>query len=210
LLSCRGRGRNLTLFGFRQANGHVQGGWQISQGGGSCTLGVPAVRISNGTNVWLTASHCSDTFNQLDYGTRSQPGLPYGIGSEIVDNTNTCGSSCREADVSLYSASVPIDLGTIARLTTSSNCENCSAGTEVNHNDSTIPILSTRSWNVEDEVLHKVGRTTGWTYGDVEETCFDIYPWYVPFTFTINCTDIVDYSSGKPPFSDPPVMRVLP
>jgi len=58
------------------------------------------------------------------------------------------------------------------------------------------------SYIIDNEHLDKVGRTTGWTYGAVEDTCTD----YEIDGWTRECSDRVDYStsggdSGAPVFS---------
>ena len=52
--------------------------------------------------------------------------------------------------------------------------------------------IGRRNWNTGNEILQKIGRTTGWTYGAVEDTCED----YLINGIVRRCSDRVDYSSG--------------
>lgn len=178
------------------SNGTLQAGYQVGVAGGlSCTLGFTAIRKSTLENVWVTASHCSATPRSLDYGSAGQPYSSPSVGSEIADPPSwgcKLGSQCRNSDASMYSATRTIDLGRIARTTTSSGCEDCEAGLAVDHSSPTIVISGRREVSIENEILHKIGKKTGWTYGAVEDTCGDYYTsgWWKL------CSDRVDYSSG--------------
>jgi hypothetical protein len=66
-------------------------------------------------------------------------------------------------------------------------------------------LLITERFNhtFENETLHKIGRSTGWTYGGVESTCDDHMS---DAGVVVKCTDRVDYSrasgdSGAPVFT---------
>lgn len=184
------------------AMGNIKGGWQISPG---CTLGFAARRYSDWAAVWVTNSHCTAVVHAYDGGAFTQNGTI--IGYEIVDPpTYTCGvfisDPCRHSDAALISASVPIDLGTVTRTTASSGCESCSMPITVDHTNPTLQITS--RWNsvIENERLDKIGQTTGWTYGNVEDKCAD----YEVNGWVKQCADRVDYArgggdSGSPVFS---------
>lgn len=187
-----------------QPQGLIQGGWRINGGGGGCTLGFPAKRASNGAEVWVTASHCTLYDHQYDGGAFYQPSRL--IGYEILDPPpHTCGifpDLCRNSDAALISASAQIHLGKIARTTQSSGCDQCSAPLTINLNNPTFTIREASGYLFEDQTVHKVGQTTGWTYGAVEDVCAD----YEVDGWVRQCSDRVDFSvqpgdSGSPVFS---------
>ncbi|HJR17095.1 MAG TPA: hypothetical protein VJ808_09600, partial [Gemmatimonadales bacterium] len=94
----------------------IEGGWQIRNPAGfGCTLGFPAIRVSNGTNVFVTNSHCTTTSHGFDGDSIMQPsGAPSGgkVGSEILDPAAwACGIySCRNSDAALILATRPLQL----------------------------------------------------------------------------------------------------
>ena len=119
------------------------------------------------------------------------------IGRETIDPTPWACSPqglCRNADAALASAAIPIQLGTIARPAQSSGCEACAVPTDIDANNPTLIITS--RWNsvVENETLHKIGFTTGWTYGVVEDKCTNRT---LGDGITRLCADRVDYSTNE-------------
>jgi len=190
----------------QQPQGKVQGSWQFAAigSGTGCTLGFPALRRSDESEVFVVNSHCTYEEYDPDGGWGAQPAVPDTIGYELSDPAgSSCGGDiCVDADAALFLATVAIDLGKIARTTTSSSCDYCDAGTEVDATYPTITMTSRWEHTIENETLHKIGLQTGWTYGNVEDTCHDNE---VEGT-VIECTDRVDFSakpgdSGSPVFS---------
>jgi hypothetical protein len=183
----------LTLQGD-EPDGEIQSGWQTRVAGvGSCSLGITALDPSNNySEVFVTNSHCTTTVPGPDGSTVYQATLAgTAVGVEIDDPTSTCGSGCRQADAALVRADVPMKFETVARTTTRSNCDQCNAGLVVDTANPSIPVTGEKSHNIENEELHKVGRSTGWTYGNVEDTCND----YNVAGFTQECSDRVDFSA---------------
>jgi hypothetical protein len=173
--------------------GNIQGGWQIDPWN-TCTLGFAARRTGDGSPVFVTNSHCT-------YETGNDGGPVYQsidhIGNEILDPPAfSCleyfGAPCRHSDAALFSALVPMDLGMIARTTDSTNCDECHATLIINDANPTLLITGESGHIIENEYLHKIGQTTGWTYGPVEDTCTDFYG---NNDLWILCSDRVDYSS---------------
>lgn len=184
--------------------GNIQGGWEIGLTipFGVCTLGFPARRTIDGSPVFVTNSHCTTVQHGFDGDASFQAGIH--IGNEILDpNGEPClFETCRNADAALFSPTVPIQLGSIVRTTASSGCEACVAPLTVDHTNPTFQIVGQSGVIIENVTLHKVGRTTGWTYGGVEDTCSD----YSIDGWIRLCSDRVDYStdhgdSGAPVFS---------
>ena len=195
----------------------LRAGYQITaNGGGTCTLGFTA--IARGEPVFVSNSHCSRDAWSLDHGSWGQPYTSPPVGVEIRDpGRRLClefnpavplpfslppfiPHPCRDADAALirvHAAAPDIALGQIARTTDRSNCEDCSMPLDIDEDNSTIEITSFQGFNVLWETLHKIGRTTGWTYGYVVQTCVDWFSGTFPFDWAvINCNDVIDYSRG--------------
>lgn len=208
------RGSSTLTLRNQQPNGRIQGGWEIGRSNAGCTLGFAALRRSDHLPVFITASHCTSVRTSYDGSVFTQPLYGHQVGSEILDPPSyPCSypvSPCRNSDAAMIQAHVPIDLGLIARTTQASpiGCEHCAEPLTI---DPTQPVfvIGARNDNVfENETLNKVGRTTGWTRGNVEDTCDDYKsglagandPWIK------QCSDRVDFSidggdSGSPVFS---------
>lgn len=152
----------------------VQAGLQIHWDQYVCTIGFNAV--SGTTASFITNSHCSGQQGgvqntQYDQSTRGTPGSF--IGTEVADPTyfrnGACpkGKKCRYSDSAraAYAAGVSSALGTIARTTGANNNSLEIAGTF------TITAENTSSTFTVGSVVNKVGRTTGWTQGQITNTC---------------------------------------
>ena len=165
-----------------------------------CTLGFNVVK--NGANSFITNSHCTNhqggTTPGTDYyqPTRGLVVNPANfIGVEVEDpeyEVVNCTieemlpGQCRYSDASraAYAAGVPFQLGRIARTTTRYQ-DTPATPDPVTGDPVRVPVLDVDPLNpfftinkeqkrsiVGDEV-NKVGRTTGWTYGPVIETCIN-------------------------------------
>ena len=181
----------------------IEGGWHISYSTGGCTLGFPAIRNSNGTNVFVTNSHCTASVHAFDGDTIRQPSGSGVVGVEILDPPVwSCGILiCRNSDAALILASRPLSFGRIARTTERTGFDVTGGALTINHANPTFTISSRGSYVYENEVLDKVGRTTGWTYGAVEDTCTD----HSSSAWIKLCSDRVDLAiqdgdSGSPVF----------
>ena len=181
----------------------LRAGYQVtSKGGSTCTLGYTALRAPAAQQVFVSNSHCSKAEFSLDSGYWGQPAAPYTVAQEIRDpKARWCywltlpirvfdipipfpapfpipiiPHKCRDSDSALMridTTIATIALGEIARTTKKSNCDNCAMPLDIDANNPTIKITSSRQYNVANESLDKIGRTTGWTYGVVEHTCID-------------------------------------
>jgi hypothetical protein len=189
----------------------VESGWRITLPDGECTVGPTGIRGTDGDSVFLTNSHCTSDKWGFDGDTVRQPHINATvIGWEILDpeseSCNFGASECRDSDAALFTASTPIRFGKIVRTADSSNCESCQASREVDASTSSLTITSTLSYVVSDEIIHKIGKKSGWTYGAVEQTCVDFTIPGWPFDDETKCSDRVDYNSeggdsGAPVFS---------
>lgn len=198
--------------------------WTGSSGGsGTCTIGFTA--LVSGVSRFVTASHCSQIKYNTDSATIHQgPWITAPIiGKEISDPTGAAcysapwfGTTCRASDAALFayvSGAPPAHIGLIAKTTYRSG-PGRSASTGSKALDPwgpyfVVDALDNNSW-VVGTVVDKVGTTTGWTYGPVENTCYD---WFGDGNWPNNrgtsCTYLVDAKldggdSGGPVFYQHP------
>lgn len=182
--------------------GAIEGGWEIGSTSAICTLGFSAIR-SDGSQVFVTNSHCTTTSPGFDGGAIRQPANGSIVGSEVLDPAGwSCGGSwCRHSDASLISATQPVQFGKIARTTERTGADISGAALTIDHANPTFTISARYPDVFENEPLDKVGRTTGWSYGAVEDTCTD----YEIDGWVRQCSDRVDFAvqggdSGSPVF----------
>jgi len=162
----------LALATLRDRSPDVKGGLQIRFSQYLCSLGFIAETASGAG--FVTASHCSDRQGAVDGTTYYQPlnqDPNDWIGTEIADpdyvrNGAGCpkGKKCRRSDAnfSLTSGARELTLGAIART----------------ERPGSLTIATGLPFNITAEgtagagmTVHKVGRTTGWTSGNVSNTC---------------------------------------
>jgi hypothetical protein len=186
---------------------NIQGSWRITNSGNGCSLGFSARRVSDGSPVFVTNSHCTQAPHSPDNSQFFQAGNY--IGTEIVDPVaqgcwwfNVWQTQCRHADAALASAAIPIQLGVIARTVERLDCEDCHASITVDPANPTLQITGHNGFIIEGEYLDKIGQTSGWTTGKVEDRCGDA----MDGGWVKLCSDRVDMSikdgdSGAPVFS---------
>ncbi|WP_337171503.1 hypothetical protein [Gemmatimonas aurantiaca] len=166
----------------------ITGGYEIGPSG--CTTTIGARRGSE--ELILTNSHCSANAWSLDGGSirQNNSGSAPFFGAEVTDpSTYACGTlfvprRCRHADVAAYSATgvdlFPTDTlgwapGLIARTTFGvAGLMQTAGSTEVDSLDPHWTVIAEVNFPLWNEALHKVGVTTGWTFGSVYETCKDV------------------------------------
>ena len=151
------------------------GGLQVRFDGFLCTYGFNA-NLVDGTRGFVVNSHCTtkeSTVNgTLYYQPLNQTPGEF-IGTEILDppffqRTNGCpkGKLCRYSDAAYVelAAGAQATLGALARTTGPNNGSLDIAGS--------FSVVSEATGNATvGEVLNKVGRTTGWTQGNVTNSC---------------------------------------
>lgn len=147
--------------------------------GGACTLGI--VAEWGGSSVVLGNSHCSKRFFELDDGIGEQSvGLPFG--QEVFDNNGwACGwfnmRRCRHADVSAWATTGQewTQAGRIAR--TVNRVAGLGDGMGSLTIDATNPALLVSGdipYPLYGSFVDKIGRVSGWTFGQVFDTCDDV------------------------------------
>ena len=160
-----------------------------------CTIGFTTLSsvwtLEGRTKGFVSASHCTrvphgpdqingDWKQPHDYFTDFKGGL---VGEELWDpEAESCDKGvCRHADAALMEVdedSAGIALGKIARTREAQeHCDltvpvgGCILG--INSRNPTFTIIFERPHPWVGRSIHKVGRTTGWTHGTVQETCVD-------------------------------------
>ena len=156
------------------------GGVQIHFGNFLCSMGFNAV--DGGQASFVTASHCTNTQGGVEGTVYYQPlqsvdGVS--IGTEMEDpvykrNITGCprGKKCRHSDASraAYNPGINSALGQIAKTdATSPNKYSL-----VLNGSITLSGGDPRDHFTIGETINKVGRTTGWTQGQVTMTCVTV------------------------------------
>lgn len=199
------------LVGLRDKVRPAAGGTQIVFSNFICTLGFNAYRAS--VFGFVVNSHCTDVRGQVD-GTRyyqSVPSSQTAIGTEIAEPPLTAGAGCpagrrcRMSDTAFakYDKTSLGGLGKIARP--------LAGGTEtgsltLKNAAARFAITGRTGSPLEGDVVHKVGRTTGWTYGPVVATCQDLNN---SGDITLFCQSVAR-AGGGPGDSGSPVFYSLP
>jgi hypothetical protein len=153
----------------------TQAGIQIHFGQYLCTMGFN-VDHSAGRS-FITNSHCTNTQGRTEGTQYYQPTstiAPGVIATEAADPTyfrgGACprGKKCRYSDASraLYASNVASNRGDILKTTGANNGSLTVGGVfTVTSQDNTTSNFALGT------VVNKVGRTTGWTQGEVTRTC---------------------------------------
>lgn len=154
----------------------TRGGIQIHFGNYLCTMGFNADHA--GARSFITNSHCTNRQGGTEGTTYYQPTSSVDgtvIATEADDPTYgslpgcSSGKKCRYSDASraLYSSGVSSERGIIAKTSGANNrsLEVTGAFTVTGQNNTSTNFSGT---------VNKVGRTTGWTQGNVSNTCVTV------------------------------------
>ena len=175
-----------------------RGGMQIQSAVGSCTLGFNTWPLGAFYRWFVTASHCTKIRSVVD-GTQFYQPTTFSstnlIGTEIADppffTYFPCpsGRKCRFSDVARvrYVTGPGVDLGGIARTTGIGS-------TTINATNPVFNITAEKSAPTLFSVVHKIGRTTGWTKGLVVNTCTAVN--VASTNITLFCQDLASAGSG--------------
>jgi hypothetical protein len=140
-----------------------------------CSIGFNA---SDGQGSFITASHCTEKQGGVEGTQYFQPLASVAgsfIGTEVADpeyfRGGACptGRRCRFSDASraAYAEGVSFELGAIARTTGPNNGSLTIDGSFEIKKEASSPNF------VVGDLANKVGRTTGWTQGDIVASCVD-------------------------------------
>ncbi len=169
----------------------LEGGRAIGVGGvGGCTLGFTAFNLY-GDEGFVTNSHCSTTFAGYDTTNYTQ-GDTTVIGVEDVDfsfrSFTGCpsGFTCRRADANFvsYSGTDAFEVRHIARTT------GWLGSLTIDAADPRFRIVATGTI-VSGSWADKVGATTGWTYGFLDDTCINMRHTMMTMTQLLLCQNTV-------------------
>lgn len=175
---------------------------------GICTLGFNAYRGK--VFGFVINAHCTGTRGEID-GIQYYQSLPPDgiIGTEIVDPVFSTGSpcpvgrKCRFSDTAFAKYSKP-QFGSLGRIARPTSGASDFGSLTVNPPAARFTIIGKVGSPLLGSIVHKVGRTTGWTYGTVIATCADI---------NVSSSDVTDFcqsvvrggggpgDSGSPVFS---------
>lgn len=183
-------GVSIDKFGcFRPVPGGVAFGWYTQTAARWCTIGFNA--IYNSRPVFVTNSHCTQTWGTLDYAHYTQPyqqGDQYVVGREVADPVygDACGSfwsyKCRNSDAAVIEYNrcgvsafpcVAHELGYIARTT---GLQRRAPGSRTI--STSMPRFRIVGKFIYDyprsgHFVDKMGAATGWTFGAITRTCTD-------------------------------------
>lgn len=161
----------------------LKGGLQIAFDNNLCTLGFVANR--SGVRGFMTNAHCSSNMFSVAPTYYYQPSRTSGnyIGYETVDPALSGGTRYSDAAFVRITSGVSSSLGRIARTSgwafqTGSGSLTINGELEIDSEDCTV---------TTGDLIDKIGRTTGWTYGEVESTCQSINMG----SYTLLCQDEV-------------------
>jgi hypothetical protein len=153
----------------------TRGGLQIHFGQYLCTMGFNVDRSEE--RSFITNSHCTNKQGGTEGTQYYQPTSSVDgtvIGTEVDDPTYFRGGACPRGRIcrysdsarALYSSSVSSTRGAIAKTSGPNNgsLEVTGAFTVTSQNNSTTKFTI-------GTTVNKVGRTTGWTQGNVTRTC---------------------------------------
>ena len=164
----------------------VHGGLQISTTGSACTLGFKAKK-TGALRYVVTNAHCTSTFGAVDGTQIGQPLLQsnYYVATEITDPSFTSGSGCPSGYTCRYSDASLAKCDTIVACSNYTIARTTFEYTGSDWTQSGSFQLTTDPWFVVGELssgsllqgtaLSKVGVTSGWTGGTVQQTCVDSY-----------------------------------
>jgi hypothetical protein len=146
----------------------LQAGLQINFSGYLCTLGFNATRA--GVPGFVTCSHCTDRQGGVESTTYYQPSTSSSnlIGTEIADPTYFRGGVCPRGSKCRYSDSA---FASLASGVTSTYAIEQTTGLGSITIAGSYSITGEVAAPLAGETLNKVGRTTGWSQGNVTATC---------------------------------------
>jgi hypothetical protein len=162
----------LTL---RESFNPTEGGIQIHFGRFLCTLGFNVTHLESGSRSFITNSHCTNTQGGTEGTLYYQPtssAQPASIAVEVDDpqyfKGGVCpkGKKCRYSDAARanYDGSRP-STAEIARTTGPNNNSLTVDGSF------SVVGQGEAGFNDAGTIVNKIGRTTGWTQGQITRTC---------------------------------------
>lgn len=171
--------RGHTLRNFRRP---LEGGLQVQFAGqGVCTLGVLARRGFPLRTVLITASHCSPSTMHPDNGAIYQHVATGGgqwVGNEVHDPNHfycrlfTHGCRYSDATMTAVTGFTAWNMGYIARTTNRVTGWGNNGSVVISTSNPRMEIVASVDYTASGQRVEKIGRSSGWTYGEVDRTCF--------------------------------------
>jgi len=180
----------------------IPGGVQIHFGMFLCTLSYNRTR--NGAAGFVTNSHCTDRQGGVDdteYFQSLSSNSPV-VAVEVADpdcvrNANGCprGKRCRFSDSSFAEYVAPsLSAGNVIARTTSPGQLNGSLTVDNGNPTFSIGSFASGDTLAAGTQVNKMGRTTGWTQGPVNQSCVDVAVSGSPIL--LFCQTLVDAGVG--------------
>ena len=151
----------------------VPGGVEIHFSNFLCTLGFNIRFAADGPCFFMTNDHCTDAEGTVTGTVYMQPAFGAQIGVEVADPPFFTGPPCPAGRECRYSDSAA------ARYDDADDCEFASIArtflnsTTINPAQPRWKIVAKQLAPAVGQQMGKVGRTTGWTVGNVVATCVD-------------------------------------
>jgi hypothetical protein len=174
----------LPLQALQQVVNPIVGGVQINFPGFLCTLGFNALHAAG--ESWITNSHCTDTQGTMTGTVYRQPLTsvdPTIVGVEVDDPAYVGGGNCPVGRVCRFSDAARVRRegepdrtfarGNVAKLQTTFSATSPIVG-HFQITDKLSQPAPGQNCPVIGTVIHKVGRTTGWTHGTVSSSCSNV------------------------------------
>lgn len=163
--------------GLRSNFSPNEGGIEIGRTGTNivCTMGF---NVNYGGDVgFITNSHCTAQRGSVTGATFTNPGGGGQIGQESADPSySSCALgtlSCRHSDAAFVDYNSGAGAAAEIARTQDWAAPNSGNGSRnIDHGSPSLDLRGVKSHPVSGEMVDKVGRTTGWTYGFVNRTCF--------------------------------------
>lgn len=189
----------------------LQGGYQVrTPAGAQCSLGSP---VPTTVPRYFVASHCTQAYWNNSGTAFYQPAVApaWFIGNETLDPPGwPCGANlCRWSDAAVINVGPGVPWANqIARTTFAAF-----GWAPGSINTAAVPAFNAavapQWWPLANQLVDKVGRTTGWNRGVVTHTCVNLTGWApTPGGRTVMCQYLATNMSG-PGDSGAPVFRQL-
>ena len=157
--------------GLRDRVTPPRGGVEVS---GTCTLGF--VGRYQGDWGFITNSHCTNQRGNNTGTTFNQPASGPQIGVESADPSyRSCGflgfNSCRKSDAAFVDFDGCVSVATDVMRTQNWAAPGGGTGSRQIDHGAAMDMTEFRAHPVSGQMVDKMGRTSGWTYGFVTRTC---------------------------------------
>lgn len=196
-------GGGSTNYTLQSQHSTYTGGIQVTgPRNNNCTLGLNVSWANGSRRGFVTASHCTEVFAELDFKSFSQ-GTVY-LGREERDRESFqswngdsyCNDNyeCKYADVALIEYPIALfqdaPVGTIAKPVSINSIELSGPGDLEKYH-----VTDTVSWPYVGTPVIKVGQTTGLTVGEIDKSCGDSFASRGGINYMYICTSRADYDS---------------